>query len=133
MLTVPPYSYILSNLKDVIRTIPIVYFFSVPFSIPCLLLLRAFRVSATEIYVILGMTTGLMNYWLFHGCYDAYEGHKDGTMNFSQAYHEIWKISDISIVITGMELWGLTGFIFWLIAIRGWPTFSQPTSQDKQG
>jgi len=110
-----------------------VYILSVPFSVPCLLMLRAFRVTMADTYVTLGMAIGLLNYWIFNECYEAYECYNDGTMSLSQALHYIWQISVPPFAFMGTALWGLTGFIFWLIAIRRWPSFSGPSLQDKQG
>jgi hypothetical protein len=79
------------------------------------------------------MVTGLLNYWIFHECYTVYQFYQNGTMNFFQAIHQIWNISNPGVAFVETILWGLTGFIFWLIVHWNEPIAPGPSSQGKQG
>jgi len=127
------YDYTFAECLLPLRLMPYIYLMSVPLCIPCLLLFRAFRVSAAVFYVTIGMVTGLLNYWIFHECYKVYQLYQNGTMNFSQAIHQIWKISNPGVAFVETILWGLTGFIFWMVVHWNEPIAPGPSSQDIQG
>ena len=127
------YSYTFLEHLYPLKLLPFVYLMSVPLFIPSLLLFRAFRVSSVFLYVTLGFATGFLNYWTFFECYVTYEQYDKGAMNSSQAFHQIWQISDPGVASATTILWGLISFVFWLIVHWNVPIAPGSTSQDKQG
>jgi hypothetical protein len=109
------------------------YIMLLPFIVPCFIILRAFCITSAALYVVLGMLAGRLNYWLFFGCYKAYKYYHDGKMSFYQAFQHSWDKDDHIFLLVEVVFWGVTGFVFWLIAVRRWPAFARPSSQDKQG